>query len=119
MPLREPDSLDSRLPRRIVLSMSTVLVTNCETIYSYESESFFKSLSPNIIDFIDKTGLLISKEKIKEFIFQLNQNSDLDTDRGTNQLFAAFLDLKHGVVEKTHVLYWISLFVFRIASILL
>uniref|UniRef100_A0A183CWG1 Chorein_N domain-containing protein n=1 Tax=Gongylonema pulchrum TaxID=637853 RepID=A0A183CWG1_9BILA len=82
LPFKESDSLDARLPQRLVLSMSTVLLTNCETFCSDESNSFFKSLSPNIIDFIDRTNLLTGKEKFKEFIFQLNQNSYFDVDEG-------------------------------------
>ncbi|VDK66808.1 unnamed protein product [Onchocerca ochengi] len=81
VPLREPFVSDMRFARRIVISMSTLLATNCEAVSGDESSSFFKSISPNIIDFIDRIDLLVSKEKLKEFIFQLNQNSYEDIDQ--------------------------------------
>ncbi|OZC09215.1 hypothetical protein X798_03759 [Onchocerca flexuosa] len=82
VPLREPFISDIRFARRIVISMSTLLATNCEAISGDESCSFFKPISSNIIDFIDRIDLLVSKEKLKEFIFQLNQNSYEDIDQG-------------------------------------
>ncbi|MCP9266143.1 UHRF1-binding protein 1-like [Dirofilaria immitis] len=75
VPLREPFVSDTRFSRRIVINMSNLLATNCEVVSGDESDSFFKSISPRIIDFIDCVDLLVSKEKLKEFIFQLNQDS--------------------------------------------
>uniref|UniRef100_A0A0R3RQW5 Chorein_N domain-containing protein n=1 Tax=Elaeophora elaphi TaxID=1147741 RepID=A0A0R3RQW5_9BILA len=81
IPLQEPFVSDRRFARRIVISMSTLLATNCEAISGDESNSFFKSISSNIVDFIDCIDLLVSKEQLKEFIFQLNQNSFDDIDQ--------------------------------------
>ncbi|CAG9533480.1 unnamed protein product [Cercopithifilaria johnstoni] len=81
IPLREPFVPDKRFARRIVISMNTLLATNCKAVSSDESDSFFKSISSNIIDFIDYIDLLVGKEQLKEFIFQLNQNSFEDDDQ--------------------------------------
>lgn len=67
---------DHRFPRRIVLSMSTVLVTNCEAFGDDQTNSFFKSISPKVIDLIDDIDPAMYKKSIKEFILQLNQYSD-------------------------------------------
>uniref|UniRef100_A0A915PR88 Chorein N-terminal domain-containing protein n=1 Tax=Setaria digitata TaxID=48799 RepID=A0A915PR88_9BILA len=82
VPLRKPVVPDMRFARRIVLSMSNLLATNCEAFSGDESDSFFKSISPSIIDFIDSVNLLVSKDNLKEFIFQLNQNSFDGIDQG-------------------------------------
>uniref|UniRef100_A0A1I7V577 Chorein_N domain-containing protein n=1 Tax=Loa loa TaxID=7209 RepID=A0A1I7V577_LOALO len=75
IPLKDPFVSDLRFARRIVISMNTLLATNCEAVSGGRSNSFFKTISANIIDFINCIDLLVSKEKLKEFIFQLNQNS--------------------------------------------
>lgn len=55
--------------------MNTLIATNYEAVSGDQSDSFFKSISSNIIDFIDCIDLLVDKEQLKEFILQLNQNS--------------------------------------------
>ncbi|VDO32762.1 unnamed protein product [Brugia timori] len=80
IPLKDSFVSDTRFARRIVISMSTLLATNYETVSGDESNSFFKSISSNVIDFIDHVGLLVSNEKLKEFILQLNQNSCENVD---------------------------------------
>lgn len=76
-----------RFARRIVISMNTLLATNCEAVSNDESNLFFKSISSNIIDFIDCIDLLVNKETLKEFIFQLNRNLFEDVDEGNIMLF--------------------------------
>ncbi|EJW74159.1 hypothetical protein WUBG_14932, partial [Wuchereria bancrofti] len=80
IPLKDSFVSDTRFARRIVISMSTLLATNYETVSGDESNSFFKSISSNTIDFIDHVGLLVSTEKLKEFVLQLNQNSCENVD---------------------------------------
>ncbi|VDN04551.1 unnamed protein product [Thelazia callipaeda] len=75
VPLIQPSVPDTRFARRIVINMNSLVATNSEAVFSSESNSFFKSISPNVIDYIDSTDLLVKKEKLKEFIFKLNQNS--------------------------------------------
>uniref|UniRef100_A0A0M3JZ66 Chorein_N domain-containing protein n=1 Tax=Anisakis simplex TaxID=6269 RepID=A0A0M3JZ66_ANISI len=71
--------MDSRTPKRVVISMSTVLVTNCESAHSYDSCSFFKSLSSNLIDFIDDTTQLnnLNIDSFRQFIILLNQSQSV------------------------------------------
>ncbi|VDK72943.1 unnamed protein product [Litomosoides sigmodontis] len=53
IPLKEPFMRDKRFARRVVISMNTWSATNCKAVFGDESASFFKSISSNIIDFID------------------------------------------------------------------
>lgn len=79
--------------RKIVISMDTVLATNYEAVSEDESNSFFKSISSNIIDFIDCIELVVNKERLKKFISQLNQNSCEDVEQGSILLSVFFQNL--------------------------
>lgn len=82
IPLKEPFMPDKRFARRVVISMNTWSATNCKAVFGDESASFFKSIPSNIIDFIDCIDLFVNKQRLKEFIFQLNQNSLADDGQG-------------------------------------
>ncbi|KAL3981942.1 N-terminal region of Chorein a TM vesicle-mediated sorter family protein [Acanthocheilonema viteae] len=74
IPFGEPFISDKRFARRIVITINTLLATNCEAFSGNESYSFFKSVPWNMVDFIDCANLLVGKEQLKEFILQLTQN---------------------------------------------
>lgn len=71
----QTDVFDHRFPRRIVLSMSTVLGTNCAA-FDDQTVSFFKSISPGAFNLIDDIELAADSSGVKEFILHLNQLND-------------------------------------------
>ncbi|MFH4974124.1 hypothetical protein AB6A40_000833 [Gnathostoma spinigerum] len=72
---------DRRLPRRLILSMSTVQASNCVALCNLDSSNSFHSLSSNMIDFIDGTRLPFDILSFRNFVIQLNQSAVLDLEQ--------------------------------------
>lgn len=63
---------DHRYPQRLLISMSTVLITNCGSLHSEDSSSFFKSLSSNLLDLVNKMEVNVNRVSFRNFIIHLN-----------------------------------------------
>ncbi|KHN82696.1 UHRF1-binding protein 1-like [Toxocara canis] len=87
IPLGECGTRDSRMPRRVLVSMSTVLATNCESVHSQDACSFFSSLSANVVDFIDSSQLPLNTASFRNFIIQLNQSEMLNNADGEERFW--------------------------------
>lgn len=87
IPLDGYGTRDARMPRRLVVSMSTVLATNCESAHSQDACSFFSSLSANIVDFVDATQLPLNASSFRNFIIQLNQSEIIDSVDGVERFW--------------------------------
>lgn len=98
IPLDGYGTRDARMPRRLVVSMSTVLATNCESAHSQDACSFFSSLSANIVDFVDATQLPLNASSFRNFIIQLNQSEIIDSVDGSSMLPSL---RPHGLYETT------------------
>uniref|UniRef100_A0A0N5ABT9 Chorein_N domain-containing protein n=1 Tax=Syphacia muris TaxID=451379 RepID=A0A0N5ABT9_9BILA len=108
---------DHRYPQRLLISMSTVLITNCGSLHSEDSSSFFKSLSSNLLDLVNKMEVNVNRVSFRNFIIHLNDtiadSEDderfwistspvwVDTDNGEGTQFTPFFgDVAfHAVVQ--------------------
>ena len=91
IPLSASGNKDVRFPQRLTISMSTILVTNCGSLHSQDSDSFFKSLSTSLLDFVDGVKLSFDAACFRKFLLQLNQSSFMESEQG-KQLNNIFLN---------------------------
>ena len=47
-------------------------MTNCGSLHSQDSSSFFKSISSNLLDLVEQVQLSFDVEHFRKFIIQLN-----------------------------------------------
>ncbi|VDD93793.1 unnamed protein product [Enterobius vermicularis] len=104
IPLTACKTGDYRYPRRLIISMSTVLMTNCGSLHSQDSSSFFKSISSNLLDLVEQVQLSFDVEHFRKFIIQLNDTM-VESEPGEERFWIStspvWIDTDYGDGTKT------------------